>query len=672
MTRDHAGRVKEILYGQGNTAQHILSSSTYNARDQIETQIVGDDLQTVNYSYLTNGFLETINGASLVGNDLYQQKLSYNSTQSVSHGVVAKRNGLIANWQWKTSGKASKYYAYKYDHADRVRGAYLNGSQSSNFSTEYIYDKRGNIKDLRRRGSNGDYIDFLLINYTSNSNRISFINDIASSKHLGYNGSVSRNFSYDANGNQNVDESRQIDLTHNIFNLINKAEKSNDNSTYTSFSYDAQGQQLMRFESSTDTETVYLDNMEFTNGEISKVHHPHGYLTYEAATNTDLTLQGNQSIDVDEYGRTITSSEKLQTGTDVNYWGVMEINLNNPFEVVQGAEFLADFKPYGREGFIWQLTDHLGQVRVLFDDFGNKIQDYDYYPFGMRHLYWLNADQDRNRTGVIEQSGILENIDLFSFRAYDRSLGRFIEVDPISSQFPHVSGYNNAENKVPNGIDLHGLQFVPHFDINLNSGLSSEERVELQKGIMQGSKVGALIARDVGIGFTPAGPAVDAKDFRDAAAKGDKLGMGLAGIGFLSGPGDFLKGIGKTIRNFFKSSNKVRSKLNEANPVVKELGNFIEDAMPGSIIDVEKIIVGSDGLKKTDLDLVLKDFVIEVTGGKGTGKATQIQNKIGPVTNKQVIIFGENLTGSVQKELKKRKIKFFTNKQNVLDFLKNK
>jgi hypothetical protein len=35
-----------------------------------------------------------------------------------------------------------------------------------------------------------------------------------------------------------------------------------------------------------------------------------------------------------------------------------------------------------------------------------------------------------------------------------------MSIDPISEKFPHVSPYNYAENRVPNGIDLWGLQFV--------------------------------------------------------------------------------------------------------------------------------------------------------------------------------------------------------------------
>lgn len=46
----------------------------------------------------------------------------------------------------------------------------------------------------------------------------------------------------------------------------------------------------------------------------------------------------------------------------------------------------------------------------------------------------------------------------YGFRMYDPALGRFPSMDPISSQFPHVSPYNYAENEPVSSIDLWGLQ----------------------------------------------------------------------------------------------------------------------------------------------------------------------------------------------------------------------
>lgn len=55
-----------------------------------------------------------------------------------------------------------------------------------------------------------------------------------------------------------------------------------------------------------------------------------------------------------------------------------------------------------------------------------------------------------------EETGWLE----FKFRHYDPMIGRFTGIDPVSEKFAHVSPFNYAENRVPNGIDLWGLQFI--------------------------------------------------------------------------------------------------------------------------------------------------------------------------------------------------------------------
>ena len=53
------------------------------------------------------------------------------------------------------------------------------------------------------------------------------------------------------------------------------------------------------------------------------------------------------------------------------------------------------------------------------------------------------------------------NLYDYGFRWYDPAVARFTGVDPISEKFPHVTTYNYAENRVPNGIDLWGLQYYP-------------------------------------------------------------------------------------------------------------------------------------------------------------------------------------------------------------------
>jgi RHS repeat-associated protein len=48
----------------------------------------------------------------------------------------------------------------------------------------------------------------------------------------------------------------------------------------------------------------------------------------------------------------------------------------------------------------------------------------------------------------------------FKYRVHDARLGRFLSVDPLSASYPHNSPYAFSENRVINGVELEGLEFV--------------------------------------------------------------------------------------------------------------------------------------------------------------------------------------------------------------------
>lgn len=61
------------------------------------------------------------------------------------------------------------------------------------------------------------------------------------------------------------------------------------------------------------------------------------------------------------------------------------------------------------------------------------------------------------KTGLVRIYHVNGNL-LEQFYLPSHAIARFIGVDPIADQFPHVNPYNYAENMVPNAIDLWGLQ----------------------------------------------------------------------------------------------------------------------------------------------------------------------------------------------------------------------
>lgn len=50
----------------------------------------------------------------------------------------------------------------------------------------------------------------------------------------------------------------------------------------------------------------------------------------------------------------------------------------------------------------------------------------------------------------------------YTFRMHDPRVGRFLSLDPLSSSYPHNSPYAFAENRVIDGTELEGLEFLDH------------------------------------------------------------------------------------------------------------------------------------------------------------------------------------------------------------------
>jgi RHS repeat-associated protein len=156
------------------------------------------------------------------------------------------------------------------------------------------------------------------------------------------------------------------------------------------------------------------------------------------------------------------------------YVGGIEYN-NGFLEAIYHAEGRTYFEN-GTSRQEFNLSDHLGNRRLAYSDLdGNGridmttdpetnevLDEQNYYPFGMEMAgNWL---EDKGRASNYRFNGKEFNEDIglyaYGYRYYDPAIGRFIGVDPIADQFPHVSTYNYAENDPIVNIDLHGLQKV--------------------------------------------------------------------------------------------------------------------------------------------------------------------------------------------------------------------
>jgi len=116
---DDGGRANKTEVSWDGLTKTAEETTAFDALDNPLTQKVGGNLQTVDYSYYANGFLQKINGGATTGsigltsndvpnensaNDLFAMELSYAT------------NGNISSWKQQNRGFALQNYAYTYDY----------------------------------------------------------------------------------------------------------------------------------------------------------------------------------------------------------------------------------------------------------------------------------------------------------------------------------------------------------------------------------------------------------------------------------------------------------------------------------------------------------------------------------------------------------------------------
>ncbi|MBK8682080.1 MAG: hypothetical protein IPN31_09295 [Bacteroidetes bacterium] len=103
-----------------------------------------------------------------------------------------------------------------------------------------------------------------------------------------------------------------------------------------------------------------------------------------------------------------------------------------------------------------------------------------HYPFGMLTpgRNWSAGNEYRFGFSGMEQDNELHgngNSYDFNFRIYDSRVGRFLSTDPLEKEFAWNSTYAYAMNRVIDGVDLEGSEYVD----------GDESRVSIVDGIIK-------------------------------------------------------------------------------------------------------------------------------------------------------------------------------------------
>ncbi|WP_299433193.1 DUF6443 domain-containing protein [uncultured Aquimarina sp.] len=434
---DHMNRLKEVDHkiednGILKTNKKLVINE-YNAIGELSAKKLNKTTtnrytQHIDYAYNMRGWLTKINnGANISGSDRFGMELVYNSSDT-----EGQFNGNISAITWKSSlgiGSVSnpQTFKYTYDPLSRLKKATYESANRNGFYSVggdvngIQYDANGNILLLSRyKEVNGQarLIDKLNYSYGNGGNQLINVTDsgdvtslsdpnpkINKIKDLGFldSSTLLNDYAYDPNGNMISDQNKGItNISYNYRNLPELV--SFDNGNYVQYTYDAIGTKLKKEAKINNTITItdYVAGKHYVNEVLEFFQHGEGRV--------------------------------VKNGTNYNY----EFN----------------------------LTDHLGNVRISIDENGTVKQRDDYYPFGLT----FNSVKPSKRNYYLYNQGIGSKIfkterqeelfvDLTKYRTYDYVLGRFWQLDPLASSqdelrnwTPYNYSFNNPiKYSDPNG-----------------------------------------------------------------------------------------------------------------------------------------------------------------------------------------------------------------------------
>jgi RHS repeat-associated protein len=127
-------------------------------------------------------------------------------------------------------------------------------------------------------------------------------------------------------------------------------------------------------------------------------------------------------------------------------------------------------------GYMYIYTNNESNHNVYFDDMhilhekpANSMQVTqlsDYYPFGLGFNVWNKESIKANRYLYQRQESQDElgyDEYQYKYRMHDPAMGRFLSVDPLSEKYMYNSTYAFSENRVIDGVELEGKEFIPSF-----------------------------------------------------------------------------------------------------------------------------------------------------------------------------------------------------------------
>lgn len=127
-----------------------------------------------------------------------------------------------------------------------------------------------------------------------------------------------------------------------------------------------------------------------------------------------------------------------------------------------------------KNGYVYIYVSNQGNEAVYFDnldvaiDAGNIIEENHYYSYGLKIAAISSQKASENNEGSLKNEYLYNNKELFDdgdinwydygFRNYDPQIGRFVQLDPLTFEYPFLAPYQYASADPIDNIDIDGLE----------------------------------------------------------------------------------------------------------------------------------------------------------------------------------------------------------------------
>ncbi len=394
-----------------------LASYTYDALGRTATKTVGG-IETISYGYNIRSWPTRIESAK------FTELMGYNTMLDGRRSMNPQFGGNISALSWKQGNSSYRGYELYYDDYGRLTDAsYGEGlafsSNGNRYDELFGYDRMGNITTLARNGKlDGSLlygcIDDLEMEY--DGNQLTRVYDNESDNDPTYEGAMQFTdnsdedveYEYDQNGNMTKDLNSNItSIQYNCLNLPSRIYFTNRH--VMDYVYNADGELLQMSARALhqlprpqlDTK-YYAGNVIFTGRFLSMLLTDEGYVTF--ASN-------------------------------------------------------------GTPTYHYYLKDHLGNVRVVFNQTGTVEQRNDYYPSGALMATSTGGSVQPYKYNGKELERIA-GLDLYDYGArwMDSKIGaRFTTIDPMCEKYYGISPYAYCKDNPVNLLDPDGRVVIIHY-----------------------------------------------------------------------------------------------------------------------------------------------------------------------------------------------------------------